>query len=97
MKCMEYKPRNMSITKEPLQSVKQSNASYKKPLQTKKKSQQKLEKDKRLLEIDEELIQLNRKKSSIEEAIKRYHLERDRHAVNAEKKKNRIIKDVNQL
>ena len=46
MKCMEYKPHNMSITKEPLQSVKQSNASYKEPLQTKKKSQQKLEKDK---------------------------------------------------
>ena len=46
MKCMEYKPHNMSITKESLQSVKRSNASYKEPLQTKKKSQQKLEKDK---------------------------------------------------
>ena len=40
------------------------------------------------------VIELNRKKSSIEEAIKGYHLERDRHAVNAGKKKNRIIKDV---
>ena len=88
MKCMEYKPHNMPIPKEILQSVKRSNASYKEALQTKKKSQQKLEKDKRLLEIDDELIQLSRKKSSLEEAIKGYHLERDRYALDAEKKEN---------
>ena len=53
MKCREYKPRNMPIPTELLQSVKRSNGSYKKALQTQKKSQQKLEKDNRLLEIDE--------------------------------------------
>ena len=77
MKCKEYKPHNMPIPKELLQSMKRSNANYKEALQTKKKSQQKLEEDERLLEINEELIQLNRKKSSVEEAIKGYHLERD--------------------
>ena len=68
--------------------MKRSNVNYKEALQTKKKSQQKLEKDKRLLEIDDELIQLSRKKSSLEEAIKGYHLERDRYALDAEKKEN---------
>ena len=57
MKCKEYKPHNMAIPKELLQSVKRSNVSYKEALRTKKKSGQNLEKDKRLLEIDEKLIQ----------------------------------------
>ena len=86
MKYKEYKPHNMPIPKELFQSVKRSNASYKEALQA--KSQQKLKKDKRLLEIDEELIQLNRKNSSLEEAINGYHLERDRYALEAEKKQN---------
>ena len=50
MKCKKYEPLNMPISKELLQSVQQSNVSYKEALQT--KSQQKLVKDKRLLEID---------------------------------------------
>ena len=35
MKCKEYKPYNMPMPKELLQSVKQLNASYKEALQTK--------------------------------------------------------------
>ena len=88
MKCKEYISRNMPIPKDLLQSVKRSNASYKEALQTKKKSQQKLEKDKRLLEINEELIQLSRQKISLEEAIKGYHLEIDRYALDVEKKES---------
>lgn len=91
MKCKEGKPHNMPILNELLQSVKRSNASYKEALETKNKSQQKLE-----TEIDEEFIQL-KKESSLEETIKRYHLVRDRYALDADKKENRIIKDVKQL
>ena len=36
MKCKEYKPHNMPIPKELLQSVKRSSARYKKALQAKK-------------------------------------------------------------
>ena len=96
MKCKEYKSHNMAIPKKLLQSVKRSDASYKEALQTKKKPQQKLEKDKRPLEIDEMLIQLNRKKSSLEEVTKGYHLERDRSALDAEKKENiELLKMLN--
>ena len=96
MKCKEYKSHNMAIPKKLLQSVKRSDASYKEALQTKKKPQQKLEKDKRPLEIDEMLIQLNRKKSSLEEVIKGYHLVRDRSALDAEKKENiELLKMLN--
>ena len=92
MKCKEDNPHNMPILKELLQSVKRSNVSYKEALETKNKSQQKLE-----IEIDEEFIQLKKKESSLEETIKRYHLVRDRYALDADKKENRIIKDVKQL
>ena len=96
MKCKEYKSHNMAIPKKLLQSVKRSDASYKEALQTKKKPQQKLEKDKGLLEIDGMLIQLNRKKSSLEEVIKGYHLVRDRSALDAEKKENiELLKMLN--
>ena len=88
MKSKNFQPHSLPIPKEMLKSVKEASSLYRQSLKEKKESQQKQEKDKRLLEIDEELIQLNRKRSSLEEAIKEYHLERDKYALDAEKKEN---------
>ena len=88
MLLSDYHPHDMPIAKELIQSVTYSNAAYKEALKQKRELEKKAEKDKRLASIEEEIIQLNLKKSSLEEAIKEYHLEADKYVYDAQKKEN---------
>ena len=86
----DYHPHDMPIAKVLIQSVGNSNAAYNEALKQKRELEKKAEKDQRLASIEEEITQLNLKKSSLEEAIKDYHVEADKYAYDAEKKKRRI-------
>ena len=72
----DYHPHDMSIAKELVRSVRNSNAAYKEALKQKRESEKK-EKDRGLASTEEEITQLNLKKSSLEEAIKEYHAKAD--------------------
>lgn len=62
----------MLIAKELTQSVKHSNAAYKEALKQKIELAKKTEGVQKLVSINEKITQLNTKKSSLEEAIKKY-------------------------
>ena len=72
MPLNDYKPHDMPIAKELTQSLKHSNAAYKEAQKQKIELAKKTEGVQKLVNINEKITQLNTKKSSLEEAIKKY-------------------------
>ena len=86
----DYNSHDIPITKELIQSVRNSNAAFKEALKQKREWEKKADK----VGIEEETTQLNLKKPSMEEAVKEYHVEAEKYAFDAKKKgKFRIAKN----